>query len=417
VYTTAGASRAHGAATYSTGETQIAAGAAGRMTGIDAARGIAMVLVCLSHIRYHFDESVPALYSALTNLTRLATPTFLLLSGFVAAYVLSSDQRKTRIAMIDRGLFILLAGHLLLSWADLPAVGFQEWLFARITVTDAIAICLIVAALSSRLPTALIAAAGATLMFASWPVAMRWAPESDFTRSIAIMLFDAHSEASELTDAALLPYLGLFLVGMSLSRWCSEHLAARDYVSAARKLFALGASAIAIVIAAILVWRAVKPSLLGSLDAETIALAQLTLDPRSKLPPSPAYLVFYGGGGLLIAATCLVSRPAVLLRPIVAWAATLGRASMMCFVAQEWMLVVIPALFGFSNLQSPPFWTGYWLAAVIALHALATQWDRARANRFLTVGLKRSYAAKHAEEHFSPLVGSRTGESRPSHPR
>lgn len=387
------------------------------MMGIDAARGIAMVFVCLSHIRYHFSDSAPALYSALTNLTRLATPTFLLLSGFVAAYVLSQGKRATRIAMIDRGLFILFAGHLLLSWADLPRAGFQEWLFARITVTDAIAVCLIIAALSTRLPTVFFAAAGATLMFAPWPIAMLWAPESDLARYVAIMLFDAHSEASFLTDAALLPYLGLFLVGMSLSRWCSAHLAARDYAAAARKLLALGSIAIAIVLAAIIVWKALKPSLLGHLDKESLSLAQLTLDPRSKLPPSPAYLVFYGGSGLLLAAICLIGRPALLLRPVITWASTLGRASMMCFVAQDWMLVVIPAALGFSNLPSPPFWAAYLLAVLIALHALATRWDRARANRFLTVGLKQSFAAKHADVRLPPLVGSRTEDSRPSHSR
>lgn len=417
MHPTAGANRAPGPVAHSHGETKIAASAAGRMTGIDAARGIAMVFVCVSHVRYHFTESAPALYSALTNITRLATPTFLILSGFVAAYVLSSGKRETRVAMFDRGLFVLLAGHLLLSWSDLPAVGFQEWMFARITVTDAIAVCLVIATLSTRLPTALIAAIGTTLLFVSWPIAMLWAPESAVPRYAAIMLFNVHSESSALTDAALVPYLGLFLIGMSLSRWCSAQLAARDYVAAARKLIVVGSIAIASVVVAILIWHAIKPSLLDHMSEGTLALAQLTLDPRAKLPPSPGYLLFYGGGGLLIASICLIGRPAVLLHPIVTWTSTLGRASMMCFVVQEWLLVVTPAILGFNELQSVPFWTGYLFAALIALHAVATRWDRARANRFLTVGLKQSYAAKRASASFSPIVGPRSKESRPSHPR
>lgn len=376
-----------------------------------------MVFVCLSHIRYPFSDSAPALYSALTNITRLATPTFLLLSGFVAAYVLSSGKRETRIAMIDRGLFVLLAGHLLLSWTDLPAVGFQEWLFARITVTDAIAVCLVIAALSTRIPTAIVATTGAALIIAAWPLAMFWAPESNVARYVAIMLFDARSESSALTDAALLPYLGLFLIGMSLSRRCSAHLAARDYVAAARKLTAVGLIAIASVIAAIGIWLALKPLLLDHASEGALAFARLTLDPRSKLPPSPAYLVFYGGVGLLIAAICLIGRPAILLRPIVTWASTLGRASLMCFVVQEWMLVVVPAVLGFSKLPSIPFWAGYLVVALIALHAIATRWDRARANRFLTVGLKQSYAARQANMRFPPIVGSRAEGPPPSHPR
>lgn len=413
VYPTTGATRASGAAALSPG----VANAAGRMSGIDAARGIAMVLVCVSHVRYHFVENLPAVYSALTNITRLATPTFLLLSGFVAAYVLSSNKRETRVALIDRGLFVLFAGHLLLNWVDLSRVGFEEWMFARITVTDAIAACLVIAALSSRLPAVALATIGAALALISWPIAMLWVPESPYARYAAIMLFNVHSEGGALTDAALVPYLGLFMIGMSLSRWCSSQLLARDFAAAARKLLVVGTIAVAFVLAAILVWHTLKPMLLEQIDESTLALSQLTLDPRAKMPPSPAYLMFYGGGGLIVAAICLICRPAALLRPIVAWASTLGRASLMCFVVQDWLLVLLPALLGLAHMQSVPFWIAYLLSALIVLHALAARWDRARANRFLTVGLKQSYAARYAKTSFAPVVRSRAEESRPTPPR
>lgn len=375
------------------------------MAGIDAARGIAMVFVCMSHIRYYFEESAPLLYAALTNITRLATPTFLLLSGFVAAYVLSSGKRDNRIALIDRGLFVLFAGHILLSWADLPEVGFREWMFARITVTDAIAVCLVCAALSTRAPARALAAAGATLALASWPIAMLWVPESAGARYAAITLFNAHSQNSALADAALVPYLGLFLIGMSLSRWCSQELAGRNYAAAARKLLIVASLAVASVLIAIALWKMLEPSLFGGGEAKLNFLQQ-TLDPRRKLPPSPAYLMFYGGGGLIIAAICLIGRPAVLVQPIVRWASTIGRASLMCFVVQDWLLVVTPAMLGLNDVHSIAFWGAYLAAVLVVLHAAATRWDRARANRFLTVGLKQSYAARHGQASFT-RVGTR----------
>lgn len=387
------------------------------MSGIDAARGIAMVLVCVSHVRYHFEASAPALYAALTNITRLATPTFLLLSGFVAAYVLSSGKREARVALVDRGLFVLFAGHLLLNWADLPGVGFEEWMFARITVTDAIAACLVVAALSSRLPARALASIGATLALISWPIALLWEPNSPYARYAAIMLFNVHSERGALTDAAVVPYLGLFMIGMSLSRWCSPQLATRDYAAAARKLLIVASIAVTVVLAAVLAWHTLKPTLLKGIDEPALAIGQLTLDPRSKMPPSPAYLMFYGGGGLIIAALCLFCRPAVLLRPIVTWASTLGRASLMCFVVQDWLLVLLPALLGLAYIESIPFWTAYLLVALFAVHALAARWDRARANRFLTVGLKQSYAARYGRTPFPQIVRSQAEESPPSPPR
>jgi uncharacterized membrane protein len=58
-------------------------GAETRIAAVDAARGCAMLMVCLSHIRHHFVASAPALEWALAVVTRIATPTFLLLSGFV----------------------------------------------------------------------------------------------------------------------------------------------------------------------------------------------------------------------------------------------------------------------------------------------------------------------------------------------
>lgn len=363
-----------------------------RLTGIDAARGIAMVLVCLSHVRYAFAEISPPLYALLTNVTRLATPTFLLLSGFVAAYVLSGHKTETRISLIDRGLFVLVAGHLLLSWGDLRSVSVEDWMFARITVTDAIAICLIVAALATRLPALLLAIIGGALALASWPVALYWTPEAQTERYIAVMLFNVRSDATALTDAAVVPYLGLFLIGMSLSRWSMNELTSRRYAHAARRLIIVGAMAIAIVVLGVVSWLLMKRTL--GLDAPEGALAFLreTLDPRHKLPPSPAYLMFYGGGGLLIAGICLFGRPTQLVQPIVRWTSTLGRASLMCFVVQDWLIVQLPTLFGFRFFASIPFWAAYLVAALLLLHALAARWDRARANRFLTVGLKRSYA-------------------------
>ena len=376
-----------------------------------------MVFVCVSHVRYHFHDSAPALYSLLTNVTRLATPTFLLLSGFVAAYVLSSGKRAARINLIDRGLFVLFAGHLLLNWVELSRISFQEWMFARVTVTDAIAISLLIAALATRLSAALLATVGATFVVASWPIAMLWEPASPAARYIGITLFNVHSEASSLADSAVVPYVGLFLIGMSLSRSCSEQLAARDYAAVARKLARVAVIAVASVLASILMWYLLKPMLLENLSPTTLDLARLTLDPRSKLPPSPAYFAFYGGGGLLIAAICLIARPAFLVRPVVDWAATLGRASLMCFVVQDWLLVLTPALLGFTKLQSMTFWTAYLIVALIVLHALATRWDRARANRFLTIGLKQSYAAWQADRSLAPMVRPRAEQSRPSRPR
>src|SRR5688572_17056908 len=64
-----------------------------RIEAIDAARGCAMILVFASHIKQHFLQTSPDVYLALLNVTRIATPTFLLLSGFVIGHLLRNDSR------------------------------------------------------------------------------------------------------------------------------------------------------------------------------------------------------------------------------------------------------------------------------------------------------------------------------------
>jgi uncharacterized membrane protein len=376
-----------------------------RLSGIDAARGIAMVLVCLSHIRYRFED-IPAVYALLTNVTRIATPTFLLLSGFIATHVLSGARSGARIAVIDRGLFVLITGHLLLNLDQLAQVHWADWLFARVTVTDAIGISLVIGALCARLPVRVLLLCGLTLALVAWPIAITASTESETLRYLLIALFDIRNDHSSLVDAAVAPYLGLFLIGMALSKRWQHLIADRNYDALARKLFVTGAMTVIAVFATAVLWMMLKHGLIGLIGSQHTALLQQALTPTRKLPPSPAYLAFYSGAALLLAAACLARRPRAIMEPIVTWAATLGRTSLMCFVAQDWLLLTIPRMLGLDRVGGPAFWVSYFLFAIVVLYQLARHWDARGANRFLTIGLKhlankrsavkgQSRAAKH----------------------
>jgi hypothetical protein len=76
------------------------------------------------------------------------------------------------------------------------------------------------------------------------------------------------------------------------------------------------------------------------------------------------------------------------------------------------MLRSIPVLFGFDHLPSALFWVAYFVGAVLVLHWCAARWDAARANRFLTVGLKRlnrkhMTATAHEPAPIGPVHGLR----------
>ena len=362
----------------------------GRIDAIDAARGCAMVLVCLSHTKRFFEHSAPLLHDAFTWVTLTATPTFLLLSGFIASYVLrGDDQRRIAITLVDRGLFLLLVAHLMLGLEDLPRTSLFEWLFVRVTITDAIGVALCLAVLARHASAGLLLTVGVSLFVSSSMIGMTLEVESVWANHLGSLLFGMQSAPRSLVVVPLLPYIGVFLVGMGLSTWLKDELAAGDERALARRLLLVGSTAVTGVVAAALAWHQFKGLLPSSLTEEQVGLLRSTISPKTKWPPSPGYLLFYGGGGLLMAGWFFYGRPRWLVSWIVEKASVLGRASLMCFVVQDWLLFVTPTAFGFSELQSPVFWMAYFGACVLGLYVLAGAWGRVQGNRFLTIGLKR----------------------------
>ena len=345
-----------------------------RIVAVDAARGTAMVLVCLSHINRHFSTSAPDLFWWLTYTTRIATPTFLLLSGFIIGHLLRTDARQNmRVALLDRGLFLLIVAHVLLGLAELPELGVVNWLFGRAVITDAIGVALLVAVLLRGASTVTLAALGAAMCLASWWIATHMHPESDLAQILDAVLFDLPGTVLTQIDAPLIPYMGVFLIGMGLSQHLKPALLSNARLAAARRLAIFGTAAVIVGLAIWYFGRGLPESL-------------YTL---SKRPPGPAYLLLYGGTGLLMLAAFLQGQPRWLLDPIIRVSSTLGRASLMCYVLQDWLLFLVPSVFGFSDSQSPLFWFTYLVPCLIALYAASRWWDKVDGNRFLTVGLKR----------------------------
>lgn len=360
-----------------------------RIAAVDAARGCAMFLACLSHIKEHFSTE-SSWYWWIAYPTRLATPTFLLLSGFIIGHLLRTDTRATvRISLLDRGLFLLIVAHLLLGLVDLPQGGVLRWLFGTAFITDAIGIALLVAVVLRAAGAVTLTALGAVMCLGSWWMAMTLTAQHEWTQHLGAVLFDMRNEGRLLTSAPLIPYVGVFLIGMALSLHLKPALLAGAHRAAASRLALLGGAAIVVVALGMLAWHFGNHHLPNALREPDLARRlRATLDLRSKRPPSPAYLMFYGGMALLMLAAFLRCQPRGLLNPVIRITSVVGRASLMCFVVQDWLLLVMPEIFGFSNIASVPFWFAYLAACALLLYALAKWWDGMNGNRFLSVGLK-----------------------------
>jgi uncharacterized membrane protein len=376
-----------------------------RIEAIDAARGCAMVLVCLSHIHQYLAVSAPMLSEVLAIVTRIATPTFLLLSGFIAGFVLRTDAGgKAAITLVDRALFLLIVAHLLMGWERLPDLTAFEWLVLRVTVPDAIGIALILAVLLRRVPAAALVALSVCIFMLSWAIGMTAAAEASWARNAGAVLFHMRNgSVHPYVEFALAPYLAMFLLGMAISGYLHRHLVADDRRVLARRLMFLGGLGITMAVVGVVNWIAFHDLLSTSFDADTLKLLRGTINPTHKWPPSPAYLLFYGGLGVLMAGVLFGGRPGVLVKPVIRRASVIGRASLMCFVVQDWLLFFAPAVLGFEHIASVPFWLVYVSATVLALYALSCAWVRIHGNRFLTVGLKRVARRNAQQRRFTPL--------------
>jgi hypothetical protein len=372
-----------------------------RITPVDAARGCAMLLVFLSHTKHHFEISAPDLYWLVLSITRIATPAFLLLSGFVVRHLLSTDRGgHAGITLVDRALFLLIVAHALIGFDSLWDMSVARWFFDRTMITDAIGFALLFAVLLRHRSAGVLIAQGCTIFILSWLAASTLAFESGWSQWLAAVTVQWRGSTNPDIDVPIVGYLGVFLMGMALHAHLERPLMRGDHRQIARRLLVYGVIAVSAALLGALAWHFGK-DLVGAVLGDSTAAARVRefLDPRGKRPPSPAYLAFYGGLSLVILAAFFRGKPAALVQPIVRVTSVIGRASLMCFIVQDWLFFALPRAFGFAGVQSVGFWLVYLAAATAAIYALARLWGDLHGNRLLTVGLKALAHRRHASAH------------------
>lgn len=101
-----------------------------RIEVIDAGRGAAMLLVFLSHFsEFYFGyHGKTRLLETMYNITMIASPSFMLISGTMLGYLFRSNPggyQRIREKYIDRGLFLLLVAHILIFIIMLPYLHYH----------------------------------------------------------------------------------------------------------------------------------------------------------------------------------------------------------------------------------------------------------------------------------------------------
>ncbi|MEO8017813.1 MAG: heparan-alpha-glucosaminide N-acetyltransferase domain-containing protein [Pseudomonadota bacterium] len=261
-----------------------------RIDGIDALRGLVVLLMALDHAREFFapsafsptDASVTTGFLYFTRwVTHLCAPTFVLLAGiscFLIRTRLTTD-REYRNFLVSRGL-ILIAIE-----CSLVALGWDfEFREINLQVIWVLGVSMACLGLMHRVPRQTMLCLGVILCLLSYEISSRL----EISNALFIILFSTGLIAkvgglSITVTYPVIPWLGLMMIGYGCANWTMARLRQGESASWIGLL----------ILATVLLVRAC--SAFGELHSwqviqgDPVATVMMFLD-LTKYPPSPLYL-------------------------------------------------------------------------------------------------------------------------------
>lgn len=361
-----------------------------RIVALDVMRGMGMVFVCLSHFAaVYLSPQRIGIASLLTTVSMIASPAFMIASGMTTgclAVMHPRDMPRLRRVNLDRGVFLLVVGHAVLAGALLGthSIG-SAYTMGFITDTIAIAIIVgprVVGRLSSR--SRLIVACA--LYFVSWLVVAGWEPANTpltLAKRFAVGELPALPHTAQPPMFPVFPWFAVYLLGTVLGEHFGFFLRSTREDLARRLLVRTGAAAM---LGGLVLYLAARnAAALGLTPSSAEALNQLT-SPTYKTPPGLAYLLYFGGCGLIVLWLLLQLEARGRARQLLGVLRRFGQASLPIFLLQEYLYFM---LLRWWALPYTSVWPVLYLASLTPLIAIAVMWCRVDGNRFLTVGLLR----------------------------
>ena len=369
-----------------------------RLEAFDAARGMAMLLVCLSHFTaVYFRREYETLGNLIpVKVAMLASPTFLAISGMMMG-LLSVVYRRSfpalRVKLVDRALFVLTVGHVLIA---LARVAFERDTMTalRMTfVTDTVGVCVLVGALlitSTSSATRVMLGVGSFAL--SWALIVAWHPASTASAVAKEILVGGAPNTVMAYTVPWLQWLGVYLTCTALG----EHVGSLYRRHRQRLIERTMATVAALsVLTAVLLrvgsWAFRSVHFVGS----RARVLELFFSPWSKLSPSPVYVLFFGGLGLGLVAAVVVAVHHEQLPWLMGPVSRIGRSSLAVFTVQNY---VYYAILGSLSLPRTPYWPLLFALTLAPIFLFSRFWDGRQLNRVLTVGVQRLILRRPATE-------------------
>jgi uncharacterized membrane protein len=371
-----------------------------RIRSLDATRGTAMIFVLISHfgLTYFGGNGQEHLEDWFERVGKVASPTFMVLSGMMAGFLYAMRQegfRATRMRLADRGLFFLTFGHVVIAVAHVPRLGRFDWALYEVFITDTIAFSIIVGPFLVEVlrPRARLAL-GAALFAASWAAMALWPVHWHLWWRAALVgeFVTGPTYRANIYAFPVLPWFAVYLAGTSLGAAFAARLKRDGEAGAARLMLHVGGVSVLIAIACARLAAIAQNA--GVIDHEGLVATLASIG--CKRPPGPVYVLFHGGAGLLLlAATMTVDR----LGHLDAWlrfTTRMGRTSFFLFVVQ---FFVFNMFFFRARLPMSPVWPLYFVATVALLGLASWWWDAGGYNRFMTMRILRGRTAPDERRH------------------
>lgn len=362
-----------------------------RVASIDAARGAAMLFVCLAHFAnaYHFLLGEDTTGTLLVTIGMIASPTFVTVSGTVAGFLWVTRRSffpHLRRRLVDRGLFLLLIGHVVLASSGFFAKFGIVQALTRSYITDAIAIAVIVGPwLITRLTIRWRLVLAATIFSLDWLAIVFWAPSEGvavFVKHYFVGIISPAEFGIAFSAFPAIPWLAVYLIGTTVGEAVGKRYVARDKQGGHLLLAKIGASAFGVGIAGKVVAAFLRHLLPEFAQRHDHAMSLLSS--YQKFPPGPTYILFFAGAGMLMVSAVLESDRRGYARMLRNPLRELGEASLFVYAIQFYLYtLLLPSL----HLHYSPLWPLVFVASLAILAFAATLWNRASGNRWLTIGV------------------------------
>jgi hypothetical protein len=346
-----------------------------------------MVLVCLSHFAdgYLFPSGATGVGRIIKEICVSATPTFVLLSGMMVGYLHAHHPAgfsAVRSKLADRGLFLLSICHVLIALFTSALFGGLAASCKIFFVTDMLGVALIaVPPLVERWSSRRRALTGALVFGASSLASTVWHPHPGAVNALTEILFGQGADDGTrvlLYTFPLVPWLAVYLAATALGGYVARMLGEGRHLALARRFATAGLVGLALA-ADILLLR-----LLFDGDPP-YAIHQLT-SPMVKTPPSPAFICFNLGIGMLVLSAALAASVHRRWVTVVRALSLIGQASLFVFVIEYF-------IYDFALFEVHPRYTSVWpllfAFSLGMIWVLAALWAKRGYNRFLTVGYGR----------------------------